>query len=390
MFTHFAERAIADALKYGKAIMKPIVPNEIPGMTGSHQYGYYLPIGAWSLFTKHSPKRGENLSTEVSVTWQNGQITKSRIHWYGKGTRYEYRLTCFGRDFPYLTRDSIGDILVLIPISHTRFLGYVLEYDEEIEEIQNALGVELLGRCAVYEKGKEVTLETPQECVERLSRKFTETVETFPETKIFAEKTRCIISKCVREIQNQPVDEQLMKWVDTEYRLFRMIERKLCQNEVVRYFKDIDQFLATAQSILQRRKSRAGASLEHHTEHILSAAGIPFTPQSQKVDGKPDVIIPNAEAYLDPSFPVEKLCVLGVKTTCKDRWRQVTREAKRVPQKHILTLQKGISENQLVEMEKQNVTLVVPESLHVNYPPNYRFKLLSVEAFVERVQKLTA
>lgn len=370
--------------------MKPIVPNEIPGMTGSHQYGYYLPKRAWRLYTEHPPVKGENRETEVSVLWQNGKPTESRVHWYGKGTRSEYRLTGFGKDFSYLNRDSVGDLLVLIPISYTRFLGYVLQFDEEIEEIQNALGIELVGRWAAYEKGKEVTLESAQECVERLSRKFTETVEAFPTTKAFSAKTRQIISECIEEIQNRPVDKQLMEWVDAEYRLFKMVERKLCQNEVVRNFKDIDQFLTTAQSILQRRKSRAGASLEHHVEYVLSASGIPFTPQSQKVDGRPDVIIPSAEAYLDPGFLVEKLCVLGVKTTCKDRWRQVTREAKRVPQKYLLTLQKGISESQLAVMESEKVTLVVPAPLHVDYPPSYRPKLLSIEVFVERARQLVS
>jgi hypothetical protein len=369
--------------------MKPIVANEIPGMTGSHQYGYYLPKGAWHLYTEHPPVKGENKETKVSVLWQNGQVTNSTVKWYGNGTRSEYRLTGFGKDFPYLNRDSVGDLLVLIPVSYTEFLGYVLQFDDEMEEIQNALGVELVGRWAAYEKGKEVTLESPQECVERLSRKFTEAVDAFPTTKAFSAETRRIINECLKELQNKSVDKQLLEWVDAEYRLFRMVERKLCQNEVVRHFKDIDQFLATAQSILQRRKSRTGSSLEHHVEYLLSAASIPFTAQSSKVDGKPDVTIPSAEAYLDANFPVEKLCILGVKTTCKDRWRQVTREANRVPHKYILTLQKGISENQLLVMENEKVTLVVPEPLHVNYPPAYRTKLLSVESFVERVRQIT-
>ena len=368
--------------------MKPIVPNEIPGMTGSHHYGYYLPKGAWQLYTEHPPIKGENKETEVSVLWQNGQVTNSRVKWYGNGTRAEYRLTGFGKDFPYLTRDNVGDLLVLIPISYTEFLGYVLEYDEEIAEIQNALGVELLGRWAAYEKGKEFTVESPQDCVERLSRKFTEATNAFPKTKVFADETRRIISECVKEMQKRPLDKQLMEWVDTEYRLFKMVERKLCQNEVVRHFKDIDQFLATAQSILQRRKSRAGASLEHHVEYMLSASDIPFTRQSQKVDGKPDVIIPSETAYLDLDFPVEKICVLGVKTTCKDRWRQVTREAQRVPHKHLLTLQKGISEKQLAEIEKENVSLIVPKPLHTDYPPTYRSKLLSVEDFVKQMRDI--
>ena len=357
-------------------------------MTGSHQYGYYLPFGAWHLFTDHPPVDGENRATDVTILWQDGNITNSCVHWYGKGTRHEYRLTRFGKDFPFLNRDSVGDLLVLIPTSNTHFLAYVLQFDQEIDELLNALGVELVGRWVAYEKGKEIA-ESPQECVERLSRKFAEALGAFPSTKVFSDEARKIINDCIKEMQNRSLDKQLMEWVDTEYTLFKMVERKLCQNEVVRHFKDIDQFLATAQSILQRRKSRAGYSLEHHVEYVLSQAGIPFTRQASQVDGKPDVIIPGAAAYLDPNFPDDKLRVLGVKTTCKDRWRQVTKEAKRIPQKHLLTLQKGISETQLAEMEAQNVTLIVPTPLHADYPKSYRDKILSVDTFVEQMQQLT-
>jgi len=42
MTSPFAERAIAEALRYGKAILKFISPNDV-GLTGGHQCGYYLP-----------------------------------------------------------------------------------------------------------------------------------------------------------------------------------------------------------------------------------------------------------------------------------------------------------------------------------------------------------
>ena len=35
-----------------------------------------------------------------------------------------------------------------------------------------------------------------------------------------------------------------------------------------------------------------------------------------------------------------------VKSTCKDRWRQVLSEADRIPNKHLFTLEAAISENQ--------------------------------------------
>src|SRR5689334_6239834 len=109
------ERAIAEALRIGNAILKFISPNDV-GLTGGHQCGYYLPKPVWRMFTPHAPERGRNEETAVQVIWQDGRATDSRVKWYGRGTRSEYRLTRFGRDFPYLTADSVGDLLVLIPV----------------------------------------------------------------------------------------------------------------------------------------------------------------------------------------------------------------------------------------------------------------------------------
>jgi len=54
-------------------------------------------------------------------------------------------------------------------------------------------------------------------------------------------------------------------------------------------------------------------------------------------------LIPGEEAYFDVSWPEKRLFVIGLKTTCKDRWRQVLDEGRRVRTKHIVTLQQGIT-----------------------------------------------
>jgi type II restriction enzyme len=95
---------------------------------------------------------------------------------------------------------------------------------------------------------------------------------------------------------------------------------------------------------MNRRKSRAGWSLENHVEHILTEAKIPYTARPKEVEGEPDILIPSVEAYLDKKYPRDRLCLLGVKTTCKDRWRQVLHEGEGITRKHILTMQRGISE----------------------------------------------
>jgi EcoRII C terminal len=109
------------------------------------------------------------------------------------------------------------------------------------------------------------------------------------------------------------------------------------------------------------------------------------------VDGtdEPDILIPSKAAYENPRFDVGKLCVVGLKTTCKDRWRQVTREAKKIPQKHILTLQNGISPNQLIQMRESNVTLIVPKSLQKLYPTkDTGIKILTIDDFIKSVAAL--
>ncbi len=119
--------------------------------------------------------------------------------------------------------------------------------------------------------------------------------------------------------------------MDGEYRLFRLAERQICQREFRQLFRDVDDFLQTASSIMNRRKSRAGRALENHVEQALTDARIPHK-MRPGIDGKPDVVIPSEDAYHNINYPLEKLFIVGVKTTCKDRWRQVLNEGKRVPE----------------------------------------------------------
>jgi len=102
------------------------------------------------------------------------------------------------------------------------------------------------------------------------------------------------------------------------------------------------------------------------------------------------MILPNKRAYDDPDFPTERLVVLAMKTTCKDRWRQVLNEARRIKRKHLLTLQPGISGKQLDAMWNSGIQLVVPKSLHSKYPKESSMRLLSVSDFVEFARKLSA
>lgn len=383
----YAEKAISEALSAGKAIIKFISRNDV-GDTGGHQCGFYLPKNAWQLYTQQAPKKGINHKGPVNIRWQDGRITESVITWYGKETRSEYRLTRFGKDFPFLTSDNVGSLLVLIPFNYTDFSAYVLDYDDDIESIQSVLGIQVFTTWGIYQRGELPSIETEDECLNRHFRDFVSKMTDFPKTEVMSESARNAFASCSHSKISKSADLMFMKWMQSEYELFRMLERKIYQEHVIRLFKDIDEFLKVASSIMNRRKARAGRSLENHFEFLLKKEHIPFDRQA-KVDGVPDILIPSAQAYRDSSYPDNKLILVGLKTTCKDRWRQVLNEAKRIERRFILTLQPGISSNQLMEMKSSNICLIVPEALQKEYPPDTGIRILSIADFLKEARNLS-
>lgn len=81
--------------------------------------------------------------------------------------------------------------------------------------------------------------------------------------------------------------------------------------------------------------------------------------------------------------------MLAVKTTCKDRWRQILNEADRVEDIYLFTLQEGVSVAQFQEMQQERVKLVVPLVLHDKYPKVIREHLMSLETFINDTKNLT-
>ena len=170
-------------------------------------------------------------------------------------------------------------------------------------------------------------------------------------------------------------DAALLAWLEFEEALFRRLERAYLGTRIRAGFledgePDVDSFVSTALSVLNRRKSRMGLSLENHIEATVQAWGLRYERGAQtEGKSKPDFLFPGAAEYHDQSFDAGLLAMLGVKSTLKDRWRQVLAEAARIGEKHLLTLQPGISDNQMTEMQRHQLRLVVPVALHGAYGP---------------------
>ena len=71
------------------------------GKTGAHQEGFYIPKNSYSLAFDTPGVKGENKEHFVKIKWQSDFETTSRFIYYGNGTRNEYRLTRFGKGFPF-------------------------------------------------------------------------------------------------------------------------------------------------------------------------------------------------------------------------------------------------------------------------------------------------
>lgn len=369
------------------ALCKFITANDT-GTTGGHQCGYHVSKEAWSMFLDEEPIRGNNIDIPIRIHWQNDFDTDSRFKYYGVGTRNEYRITRFGRGFPFLNDENVGDLLVLARFDKDYYEAFVLQTDDDIDDFFSFFNLS-------YDKTNQIIdvhqAEQPEQRLLKFINDFVARFADFPDTRIMANGARSCFNEAngivLQNIVSAP-DEVLLGWLDTEYTLFKYMEEKVYSNITTKPFPNIDSFVAMANEVLNRRKSRAGKSLEHHLADIFTRNELLFEEQVMTEEKKkPDFIFPNGQCYHNLTFPGELLTVLGAKTTCKDRWRQVLNEADRVDDKYLFTLQQGISSNQLKEMQDYRLHLVVPHKYLTSFPKEYRGGISDLTAFIGMVKE---
>ena len=215
----------------------------------------------------------------------------------------------------------------------------------------------------------------------------------FPETEVMSSAARNISDAVYNHVEyliTNP-DKKIIEWTNMEYALFRALEEYRYGDIVRCGFSSVEEFVSVANSVLNRRKSRAGKSLEHHLEAIFVANEIIYDAQPvTEGKKKPDFLFPSAVAYRDLTYPVSKLVTLAAKTTCKDRWRQILNEANRLKDesKFLCTLQQGVSPMQMDEMEAEKVILVVPKPYISCYPRDRQDRIWTISRFVRYIKSI--
>ena len=336
-----------------------------------------------------------DLTLQTSID-SHGEALDLRLVWYNskrltgqKNGRDEARLTRWGRaDSPLVEPDATGSLVVFAfrvrpgfdadalrvwrcrtPLEEDYLLDRIPEVEPGAGRIVSPNGAwtsaASTGNCALGDE------EIPEEWR-----------AAFPTGEALVEWA------AQRNVQRGSADKRLVGRRRCEEQVFYSIERHHAMPRINRGFTSVEEFVEFAGSLTNRRKSRSGRSLELQARMIFREESISFSWQARTEQKKsPDFIFPSQAAYHDSEFPSESLRMLATKATCKDRWRQILNEADRIPTKHLLTLQEGVSEAQFREMQRAGVQLVVPEPVMKSYPDGVRPYLLTLEKFLTELRE---
>lgn len=388
---------------FSGVVSKRLTPTEVdPKVSHSHEYQGIKSF--LELFGK--PLNGETHYISVKYIYlsddaetfitDEGLLTCYDCRW-DKPRAAEYRLYYKDNSVTKITQP--GDILIIAKKSNNEAIAVIVKKDSNIiTDICWLFGISDNDNSGKFSKIDSSTMES-----RRIPSTLTGLIEImgvpipsngsylaemvelfgnhFPSTTIFSSYARQ--KSRYPDARIADADKVIIEWYSTEEQLYSIFEKHLI-NEHLHQGLDADAFIVYAKSILNRRKSRAGQGLENHLEQIFIDRNIKYSRTScTEGKSKPDFIFPGIQCYKDVHFPASNLHMLGVKTTCKDRWRQVLAEADRIPCKHLFTMQAGISEAQTDEMIRHNLQLVIPESICTSYTRKQQNWLIDIEEFID-------
>lgn len=375
---------------------------------GSHQAGPYIPREFFlSLFPSLNDPNIRNPEKHFDMYIDShSDYREIRAIWYNNryfgGTRNEARMTNFGgRDSALLDPESTGALTVFAFQKNSQGEAegcyvWVCKHETEEELVEDRIGPIEPGQARLFQYDSNSSPEGLfADSYGERSSCWLRPEQLPPEWLLGFPSGAEIVNRAVllRVLSGMTPDQRLIKRRECEFEIFRSVEEAIELPHIQSGFASIEEFVNKAQTILQRRKARSGRSLELHAkaifieENLVEETDFSYQPIIDMTK-RPDFIFPSEESYSNLSFPSERLRMLAVKTTCKDRWRQILNEADRVDLKHLLTLQEGVSENQFSEMQHAGVQLVVPNGLMNKFPSSVQPHLQSLESFIGDVRLL--
>ncbi|MGH8273651.1 MAG: type II restriction endonuclease [Gammaproteobacteria bacterium] len=168
---------------------------------------------------------------------------------------------------------------------------------------------------------------------------------------------------------------------DIEYALYKRAEKRFRAAQVlqtlslhhdlsaavVRGFPDL---AATFMSAAQTRRSRAGKSFENHVARVFEDGHIRYEEQAILDKRRPDFVLPSAAALSPKARNREDAIIVSLKTTLRERWKQVSLERFKGAV-FLATVDDRITSSAITDMASQDIHLVVPESLKESRETSY-------------------
>ena len=374
-----------------------------PSTSNQHEYNgvhalkrlFGTPIDSLKIPTKFvylGSDEHEQQTDEGFLTWYDARTnhpTRSEYRCYYSKTNVSERANT--GDMLLIAATNDGEALVLIVDAASSLADQVLwlfgikdikdkfEIRDDLKTDHDQIG--LAATFILEQIGIEVEFSN-HDYLDTLLDKFG---ANFPSTKVFSEFARSTLPEI--HSQEDP-DHALIEWMTQEELLFRTLEKHIVGARLESGFCDVETFVKYSLSVQNRRKSRVGYAFENHLAVIFDTHKLKFSRTAVTENkSKPDFLFPGQKEYEAIGYPLESLVMLGAKSTCKDRWRQVLSEAEKIAEKHLVTLQPAISEPQTSEMKSARLQLVVPTSIQASYTKSQRGWLMSMQEFISLVVK---
>lgn len=306
----FAKRLSANDTQQTKAhqagpyVPKALLFDALPALKNTSELNPRVPLDAF--VDSHPDVR------TVTPIWYNNRL-------FGK-TRNETRVTGWGgSNSALLDPDSTGALAVFVfengAVGSAKSLHVWVCDGYEDEVFEDILGPVDPGKYVIWRPGDPIGLFSggaiATSCQLTPSRMPAHWLSAFPSAAEIVRK-----SVELRPLQSEKPDVRLLRRRDCEFEIFKAVEECVDGAKVAAGFSDLAAFIVLAQTVLQRRKSRAGRSLELQTREIFLEEGLiegkMFSHGSTSENGKkPDFLFPSAAAYRDPSFPQTRLRMLA-------------------------------------------------------------------------------
>jgi hypothetical protein len=373
---------------------KRLSPNDT-GLTKSNQVGPYIPKPV--AFPLLGLEPAAKPDADVSRMWNywlvsHDQRNELRLVYYM--SKNECRLTRFGgRRSPVQDPENTSRLMVFaFRDDGSTLQGWLARSDDEEELIQDWTGQVVPGfpiRRRVVEgqlRLDELFAVPADACNCAMSDLPSHWALEFPApTALTAEA----VSRM--GLHDQDVDSRLMRRFECEYSIFRTVEEAHVLPKVSSGFRGVDAFVQVAMSVINRRKSRAGRSLELQLATVFDEERITYERQVMTETGSTvDFLFPSLDRYYNASHGDPDVRMLAVKTTLRDRWRQVLQEGRKIEPKHLFTMDEAVTIPQYQDMKSRGVLLVVPQRRVASYPPPIRTDVLTLGRFVELVRAKAA